>query len=105
MRALKTALFVVVVALAPLLATPSDAAPRMRCLSRAQQRIAIAEHRALTLAEVRRAVRRRVPGELLRARLCVEAQRLIYLLTVLPGDGKVRRVIIDAKTGEILRVR
>jgi uncharacterized membrane protein YkoI len=46
-----------------------------------------------------------VPGELVRARLCQESERLIYLLTVLPRDGKVRRVVVDAKNGAVISVR
>jgi len=84
---------------------PAEAESRMRCLSRDQQRAAIAERRAVALAAVRRSVRARVPGELVRARLCQEPERLIYLLTVLPRDGRVRRVIVDAKSGAVVSVR
>lgn len=84
---------------------PAEAEPRLRCLTRDQQRAAIAERRAVALAAVRRSVRARVPGELVRARLCQEPERLIYLLTVLPRDGRVRRVIVDAKNGAVISVR
>jgi uncharacterized membrane protein YkoI len=84
---------------------PADAEQRTRCLSRDQQRTAIAERRAVSLATVRRVVRARVPGELVRAQLCQEAQRLVYMLTVLPRDGKVRRVLVDARNGVVLSVR
>jgi uncharacterized membrane protein YkoI len=84
---------------------PAEAESRMRCLSRDQQRAAIKERRAVPLATVRRSVRGRAPGELVRARLCHESERLIYLLTVLPRDGKVRRVIVDAKNGAVISVR
>ena len=77
----------------------------MRCLTPEQQRTAITERRALPLATVRSSVRARVPGEMVRARLCQEPERLIYLLTVLPRDGKVRRVIVDAKNGTVVNVR
>jgi uncharacterized membrane protein YkoI len=95
----------IAVALTPLWFGPVDAEPRMRCLSRDQQRAAISERRALPLATVRRAIRGRVPGELLRAQLCQEPQRLIYLLTVLARDGKVRRAIVEAKNGAVVSVR
>jgi uncharacterized membrane protein YkoI len=89
----------------PLSVVPADAEPRMRCLTRDQQRSAIAERRAVPLAAVRTSVRAKVPGEMVRARLCQEPDRLIYLLTVLPRDGKVRRVIVDAKNGAVVNVR
>jgi uncharacterized membrane protein YkoI len=50
-------------------------------------------------------LRKRVPGDIVRARLCQDPKRLIYLLTVLPRDGKVRRVTIDARSGAVLSVR
>jgi uncharacterized membrane protein YkoI len=93
------------VVFAPLSAVPADAEPRMRCLTRDQQRTAISERRAVSLAAVRKSVRARVPGEMVRARLCQEPERLIYLLTVLPRDGKVRHVIVDAKNGAVVSVR
>jgi uncharacterized membrane protein YkoI len=89
----------------PFTVVPADAEPRMRCLTRDQQRAAITERRAVPLATVRKSVRARVPGEMVRARLCQEPERLIYLLTVLPRDGKVRRVIVDAKNGTVVNVR
>jgi hypothetical protein len=90
----------------PLPVSPADAEPRMRCLTRDQQRSAITDRRAVPLAAVRKSVRARVPGEMVRARLChQDPERLIYLLTVLPRDGKVRRVIVDAKSGAVVNVR
>ena len=83
----------------------ADAEPLMRCLTRDQQRTAITERRAVPLSAVRKSVRARVPGEMVRARLCQEPERLIYQLTVLPRDGKVRRVIVDAKNGAVVSVR
>jgi uncharacterized membrane protein YkoI len=102
---MKTALSFIVVVMLVALAIPAESAARLRCLTREQQRVAIAEHRAVTLARVRLIVRRRVPGEMVRARLCHASRRLIYLLTVLPRNGKVRRVIINARNGSILSVR
>ena len=106
MVALKLALVaLLLVVLGPLSVVPAEAEPRMRCLTRDQQRTAITERRAVPLAAVRKSVRARVPGEMVRARLCQEPERLIYLLTVLPRDGKVRRVIVDAKNGAVVSVR
>lgn len=95
-----------IVAFAPLsVVVPADAEPRMRCLTRDQQRAALTERRAVPLAAAQKAARARVPGEIVRARLCQEPERLIYLLTVLPRDGKVRRVTVDAKSGAVVSVR
>jgi uncharacterized membrane protein YkoI len=96
----------VLVMFAPLsVVFPADAEPRMRCLTRDQQRTALTERRAVPLAAAQKSARARVPGEIVRARLCHESERLIYLLTVLPRDGKVRRVTVDAKSGAVVNVR
>jgi uncharacterized membrane protein YkoI len=107
MSAVKLALAALAVMLlvGPQVIGPATAETRPRCLTRDQQRSAISERRALPLATVRRTLRSKVPGEMVRARLCQDAERLIYLLTVLPRDGKVRRVVIDAKDGTLLSVR
>jgi uncharacterized membrane protein YkoI len=106
MVVLKLALIaLMLIALAPFSVESADAEARTRCLTRDQQRAAIAERRAVPLAAVRKSVRARVPGEMVRARLCQEPERLIYQLTVLPRDGKVRRVIVDAKSGAVVTVR
>jgi hypothetical protein len=90
-------------ALVALLLTPAVAQERPRCLTRAEQRAAIASGEAIPLATARQMLRQRMGGELVRARLCHEANnRLIYLLTVLPRDGKVRRVTVDATNGTII---
>jgi len=48
-------------------------------------------------------LRQRMGGELVRrARLCHESGRLIYRLTVLARDGKVRQVTIDATNGTVI---
>jgi uncharacterized membrane protein YkoI len=84
------------------LLTPASAEERQRCLSRAEQRAAIAAGEAIPLAAARRMLRQRMGGELVRARLCHDASRLIYLLTVLARDGKVRRVTVDATSGTVI---
>ncbi len=81
--------------------TDAPAAERLRCLTRDQQRAAIADGRAVPLARAIRAVRR-TPKDVVRARLCEDSDRLIYLLTVLARDGKVRRVTVDAQNGTVL---
>jgi len=81
---------------------PAPAQEHSSCLSRAEQRAAIEGGRAIPLAVAKRMLRQRLPGELLRARLCPAAGRLVYLLTVLTHDGKVRRVTVDATSGTVI---
>lgn len=83
-------------------ARPAAADEAMHCLSAAEQRTAITEGKAVPLAAARRAARQKMPGELVRARLCWQKEHLIYLLTVLARDGKVARVAVDAKNGAVI---
>jgi len=79
----------------------AQAEERQHCLTREQQRAAIADGRAVPLAEAIR-VLRRTPRDVVRARLCEQSGRLVYLLTLLARDGKVRRASIDASNGTVL---
>ena len=91
-------------AMALVLALPMAAVAQERpqCLTRAEQRAAITDGQAVPLAAARRMLRQRMGGELVRARLCHDAGRLIYLLTVLTRDGKVMRVTVDATNGTLI---
>jgi uncharacterized membrane protein YkoI len=97
--------FVAAFALMLVVLSPASAADRLHCLSRNEQRAAIAEGRAVPLATASRSMPHRVPSELVRARLCQDNGRLVYQLTVLPRDGKVRRAIVDASTGMLVSER
>jgi uncharacterized membrane protein YkoI len=81
---------------------PAQAQEHGSCLARAEQRAAIAEGRAIPLAVAKRMLRQRIAGELLRARLCPGSGRLVYMLTVLTHDGKVRHVTLDATNGTVI---
>ena len=91
-------LVIVMFALVAMLTSSAAAQERPSCLTSAEQRAAIAAREAIPLATVRQ----RVSGELLRARLCRDSRRLIYLLTVLARDGKVRQVTVDATNGTVI---
>jgi uncharacterized membrane protein YkoI len=85
--------------------TPAFAAdsPHRACLNKAEQRAAVASHRAIGLAEAIKSARRHGrKGELLRARLCRHGDRLVYVLTLLARSGKVIRTSIDAANGELM---
>lgn len=77
------------------------------CLSKVEQRAAIAHGQAVTLAAAIRAARGSVRGrgarEVVRARLCREAGRLVYVLTVLARNGKVTHTTVDAANGKVVR--
>jgi uncharacterized membrane protein YkoI len=91
-----------------LLAGPAFAAdpPELGCLSKAEQRAALASHRAISLAKaIKAAGKHGRRGEVLRARLCHRGEGLIYELTLLARNGKVTRVTVDAVNGELIKGR
>jgi uncharacterized membrane protein YkoI len=49
-----------------------------------------------------RVARTRMPGMVVRARLCRDNDELVYVLTVLAHDGKVARLTIDAVKGTLV---
>lgn len=78
----------------------ADDSPRA-CLTRAEQRDAIAERKAIPLAAAIRALQERGRrAEVVRAELCRRDDRLVYELTLLGRSGKVTRVVLDAGNGQ-----
>ncbi len=79
--------------------------PGQRCLSAAEQRAAVSAKRAMPLASALKMVRRSERANLVNARLCEVAGKLIYEVTLLRRDGKVRRASVDALTGALVGER
>jgi uncharacterized membrane protein YkoI len=69
------------------------------CLDQKGRRAEIESGRVVRLATALRAARSKVPGTLVRARLCRSNDGLVYVLTVLARDGKVTRLTVDAVKG------
>lgn len=90
------------------LSVPVAAAER-NCLSRAEQRAAISNGQAVTLASAIRSIRGsergRTAREVVKARLCRESEGLVYVLTVLARDGKVTHMTVDASSGKVVDAR
>jgi uncharacterized membrane protein YkoI len=101
-RASVAALLALVVVLGPARAQEprngADLAQRA-CLNQKERRTLVENGTVLRLAAAMHAVRSRVPGTLVRARLCRRPEGLVYVLTVLAHDGKVVRVVVDAAKG------
>jgi uncharacterized membrane protein YkoI len=91
--------------LSGLLAAPALAAdPTYNvCLTKAEQRVAVADKKAIPLA---RAIKsRREHGhhaDLVRARLCRHGDGLVYVLTLLGRSGRVISETVDAANGELI---
>jgi uncharacterized membrane protein YkoI len=94
----------ILVLLAALLAAPAraaDAPSHESCLTKAEQRAAVAGNKAISLAQAIKVLREhRQYSEVVRARLCRHDQKLVYVLTLLGRSGKVVTATIDAVNGE-----
>jgi len=93
---------------APRRRPPAEAAQPHRgtCLSKAEQRAAVASHRAVPLGRALQKLRARGHrAELVGARLCRRGNGLVYVLTFLARSGKVIRTTIDAANGELITGR
>ncbi len=80
------------------------AAEPPRCMTGDGQRAAIARGDAVRLATVLRTLHR-APREVVKAKLCQEPTRLVYVLTLLGRDGKVKRMTVDATNGTVVGER
>ena len=80
---------------------PGVAAQGDRCLTPEERRAKIAGHAVVPLSKAIRAAK--VPRrEVVRAALCEQNGRLVYVITVLSRDGKVTRARVDAGSGAVL---
>jgi len=82
----------------------ADVAART-CLNQKERRTLVENGAVLRLAAAVHAVRSRLPGTLVRARLCHRGDSYVYVLTVLGHDGKVTRVAVDAAKGTLVGER
>ncbi|MFC7053800.1 PepSY domain-containing protein [Hansschlegelia quercus] len=87
------------------MARRADPSGGVDCLNGREARRAIAEKRAVTLAQALRTARDAWPGEVIDYRLCTYDGRVAYELTLLADDGRVGRVRVSASDGALLGVR
>jgi uncharacterized membrane protein YkoI len=92
-----------IAALTILLLAPARAAEVAHaCLDQKERRAEIESGRVVRLDTALRAARSKMPGTLVRARLCRSNDGLVYVLTVLARDGKVARLTVDAVKGTLV---
>lgn len=71
------------------------------CLSATAIQDALVSKQALRLADIRH----KLKGDIVRADLCRSNGKLAYLVTVLTPEGGVKRVSVDASSGEMVYIR
>jgi hypothetical protein len=84
---------------------PGAAAAPYVCLNQKERRAAIDSGKLVRLATAIHTAKKRVPGTVVRARLCHGGDELVYVLTVLARDGKVARLTVDATKGTLIGQR
>ncbi len=72
------------------------------CLTQKERRALVENGTVVHLAVAMHALKNRVTGALVRARLCRRPEGLVYVLTVLGHDGKVARAVVDAVKGTLV---
>lgn len=75
------------------------AADGKSCLDAGEQRAAVRAGAAVKPRVVRQAVK----GDLLNLQLCHADGQLVYLATVLQRDGFVANLVLDARTGRMMK--
>lgn len=78
---------------------PARVASEHICLDQKERRAEIESGRLIRLSAAMHAAKTRMPGTVVRARLCHGRDGLVYVLTVLAHDGKVARIAVDAVKG------
>jgi uncharacterized membrane protein YkoI len=72
------------------------------CLDQKERRAEADTGHLVHLGAAMRVARSRMPGTVVRARLCRSNDGLVYVLTVLARDGKVALLAIDAVKGTLV---
>jgi uncharacterized membrane protein YkoI len=79
------------------------------CLDQKERRAEADSGRLIRLAAAIHAAKSKMPGTVVRARLChgqtAGQDGLVYVLTVLAHDGRVRRITVDAANGTLVGER
>ena len=83
----------------------AEPATAQGCLSPAEREAAVSGGQAIPLNQATRNLRPEHRGEVVNARLCRTGGNLVYLLTVVDRRGKVTRVRLDARNGQVVQVR
>jgi hypothetical protein len=78
----------------------ADPPPPNVCFSTTEAREKIAAHGLTDPFRLVRGATRAVTADIVAVKLCLWSDRLVYEISLLPRDGHVGRILIDARTGE-----
>jgi uncharacterized membrane protein YkoI len=83
----------------------ADSSPPHVCYSTAEAREKISAQGLSDPFRLLRAATRSVTAEIVGVKLCLLGETLVYEVSVLPRDGHVGHVFIDARNGEVITSR
>jgi uncharacterized membrane protein YkoI len=75
------------------------------CLSAEETRGIVVEKGLVPLQDIVRNVRSAHDAELISARLCETNANMVYMIALLDKNGRVMRMTVDARSGEIINHR
>jgi uncharacterized membrane protein YkoI len=81
------------------------AAADQTCFSPEETRAHVARQGLIALNDVVRSARRDGGSELISARLCETNSMLVYMIAMLGRDGRVLRMTVDARSGDVIHHR
>jgi uncharacterized membrane protein YkoI len=91
--------------LAALAAACAPSTAQAACFSPDETREMVQRHGLIALNDVVRSARSGNSADLISARLCDTAGNLVYMIAMLGRDGKVMRLTVDARTGDVINHR
>jgi uncharacterized membrane protein YkoI len=91
-------MFAMAFAVMAALAGPASA----ECLSQAQARQAVESGQARPWSQIRAGLGGAINGNVVDTQLCQSGGGLVYVVSVLSGDGSVHRLTVDARSGALL---
>jgi len=75
------------------------------CFSAEDTRDHVVKHGLIALPDVVRSARGAAQADLISARLCETDGNMVYMIAMLERGGKVARITLDARTGELINIR
>jgi uncharacterized membrane protein YkoI len=81
------------------------AAADQSCFGAEETRQLVIRHELISLNDVVRSARNGGASDLISARLCETNSQLVYMIAMLGRDGRLLRMIVDARTGTVIHHR
>lgn len=75
------------------------------CFSPEDTRDHVSKHGLIALTDVVRSARGAGRADLISARLCETSGNMVYMIAMLERSGRVTRLTVDARTGDLINTR